>query len=226
MLTGAGVSAESGVPTFRGGADALWENHRPEELATPGAYRRDPGLVWSWYAWRYGVVTAARPNRAHALLAGLERDKGEGFLLATQNVDGLHGRACSRRLVELHGNLGRARCEECGERAPLPPPEVFSPPPACPRCGAPMRPDVVWFGEGLPVGALEAAWRAFGGCEAALVVGTSAVVEPAASLGRVAKRAGAYLVEVNPEATPLSSAADLALRAGAAEGLALLLEPL
>jgi len=224
VLTGAGVSAESGIPTFRG-AGGLWEGLRPEELATPEAYARDPEKVWRWYALRYAQVMEAEPNPAHLHLAELERSKGEGFLLVTQNVDGLHRRAGSRRVVELHGSLARARCERCGHRQPLPPPDAFTPPPVCRRCGGRMRPDVVWFGEFLDAGLLARAERAFMTADVALVVGTSAVVEPAASLGRIAKSAGAFLIEVNPEPTPLTPLADLSLRTGAAEGLGALLNP-
>ncbi|WP_287409960.1 NAD-dependent deacylase [Oceanithermus sp.] len=222
VLTGAGVSAESGIPTFRG-AGGLWEGFRPEELATPAAYARDPEKVWRWYAMRYAQVMEAEPNPAHRRLAELERQKGEGFLLVTQNVDGLHLRAGSRRVVELHGSIARARCERCGHRRPLPPPAEFAPPPICERCGGRMRPDVVWFGEFLDAELLARAERAFMTAEVALVIGTSAVVEPAASLGRIAKSAGAYLIEVNPEPTPLTPLADLSLRAGAARGLERLL---
>ena len=218
VLTGAGISAESGVPTFRG-SGGLWEGYRPEELATPAAYARDPEKVWHWYAWRYRQVMEAEPNTAHYLLARLEEEKGDGFLLVTQNVDGLHQRAGNRRLVELHGSITRARCERCGHRQPLPPPAEFTPPPVCERCGSRMRPDVVWFGEFLDADLLARAERAFMTAEVTLVIGTSAVVEPAASLGRVAKAAGAYLIEINPEATPLTPLADLSLRTGASEGL-------
>ncbi len=226
VLTGAGISAESGVPTFRG-AGGLWQNFRLEELATPEAYQKDPLKVWEWYAWRYRKVREVSPNRAHLLLAGLEARIAativaadeSSFLLVTQNVDDLHARAGSRLLVELHGNITRARCESCQHRFSLPEPDSFAPPPFCSECGSRARPDVVWFGETLPQGAFERALEAFSSCQAALVVGTSAQVEPAASLGRVALRAGAYLVEVNPEETPLSALAHLSLRMGAAEGL-------
>lgn len=224
VLTGAGISVASGIPTFRG-PEGLWRNFRPEELATPEAYAREPQRVWAWYAERYRLACRARPNRAHELLADLEGRKGDGFLLVTQNVDGLHLRAGSRRVVELHGSLHRARCEVCHHRFALPPPEEFVPPPSCPRCGSRARPDVVWFGELLPPGAYEAAEEVFRRAEVALVVGTSAVVEPAASLGRVARRSGAYLVEVNPEPTPLTGLAHLSLRTGAVEGLQALLSP-
>ncbi len=222
VLTGAGVSAESGIPTFRG-AGGLWEGFRPEELATPAAYARDPEKVWRWYAMRYTQVMAAEPNPAHLRLAELEQRKGDGFLLVTQNVDGLHLRAGSRRVVELHGSITRARCERCGHRQPLPPPDAFTPPPVCERCGGRMRPDVVWFGEFLDAELLARAERAFMTAEVALVIGTSAVVEPAASLGRAAKASGAYLIEINPEPTPLTPLADLSLRTSASEGLKTLL---
>lgn len=224
VLTGAGISVPSGIPTFRG-PGGLWEGFRPEELATPEAYARDPHRVWEWYAWRYRVACAAEPNRAHHLLVELERAKQDGFLLVTQNVDGLHARAGSRRLVELHGSVHRARCEVCHHRFPLPPPEDFVPPPWCPRCGSRARPDVVWFGELVPAPAYQVAEQAFRNAEVALVVGTSAVVEPAASLARLARASGAYLVEVNPQQTPLTPWAQLSVSMGAVEGLQALLGP-
>ncbi len=218
MLTGAGISAPSGIPTFREAQTGLWARFSPEELASPKAYARDARLVWDWYAWRYRLCEKALPNRAHAILVELEARVGDGFLLATQNVDGLHARAGSERLVELHGNISRARCEGCGARQPLPPPDTFVPPPTC-ACGSRMRPDVVWFGENLPSDALEAAWDAFCACDTALVIGTSGLVEPAASLGRVALDRGAFLIEINPVETPFSGLADCSLRLGAIEGL-------
>ncbi|ADH62861.1 Silent information regulator protein Sir2 [Allomeiothermus silvanus DSM 9946] len=241
VLTGAGISAPSGIPTFRD-AGGLWKDFRIEDYATPEAYRRDPLKVWEWYAWRYANAMQAQPNRAHRLLAELERQfttpsphvgdrltptarEGSGFLLVTQNVDGLHARAGSTHLVELHGSIGRARCEECGARFPLPDPGLFIPPPVCPKCGGRGRPDVVWFGELLPPGAFERAENAFAKAEVALVVGTSAEIEPAASLGRLASWAGAYLIEINPNQTPLSRLADCSLRMGAIEGLEALLSP-
>jgi NAD-dependent deacetylase len=223
VLTGAGISKPSGIPTFRN-AEGLWKEFNPLEYATPKAYAKDPEKVWAWYAWRIAKVREARPNPAHQALAELERrvlERGGEFLLVTQNVDGLHARAGSRNLVELHGNILRARCEACGHRFPLP--EAFTPPPRCPRCGHRARPDVVWFGEFLPEGAWERAVRAFSEADVALVIGTSAEVEPAASLGRIAYASGAYLVEVNPEPTPLTPLAHLSLRQGAVEGMALLL---
>ena len=224
VLTGAGVSAASGIPTFRDAQDGLWARYRPEDLATSEAYTRDPALVWRWYAWRYALCAQAQPNAAHRRLADLEAHLGSGFTLVTQNVDGLHARAGSRRVLELHGTLARARCERCGHTQALPTPEDFVPPPVCTVCGAPMRPDVVWFGEALQGAALDAARTAFETYEVALVIGTSGTVQPAASLAELARRAGALVIEVNPQATPLSARADLSLRLGAVEGLAEVLD--
>lgn len=217
-LTGAGISAESGVPTFRG-KDGLWRTHRAEELATPGAFARDPLLVWEWYRYRQRIIAGARPNAGHEALAGLERGARD-FTLITQNVDGLHARAGSSRIVELHGNIFRARCPVDGSLRDLAgdEPETI---PLCPR-GHAMRPDVVWFGEALPEGAIALAESASRRAAVFLVVGTSAVVYPAASFATIAKQSGARLVEVNVEETPLTGAADLALRGKAAEILPLL----
>lgn len=223
VLTGAGVSAESGIPTFRDALAGHWARFRPEDLASPQAYRRDPQTVWQWYAGRYADVTRARPNAAHLLLAELERGKGEGFFLATQNVDGLHARAGSERFAELHGNLTSARCETCGAAAPLPPPDTFIPPPLCPVCGSRMRPNIVWFGEFLPEEALEAATRAFQAADVALIVGTSGVVYPAAGLALETRRAGGVVIEVNPQETDLTPLMSFSLRAVASRGLAALL---
>jgi NAD-dependent deacetylase len=223
-LTGAGVSAESGVPVFRG-PEGLWRSFRPEELATPEAFARDPCLVWEWYAWRREKVAACRPNAAHAALARLEA-RLPGFLLVTQNVDGLHAAAGSRRIVELHGSLWRVRCTRCracetDRRVPLP--EL---PPRCSAagCGGPLRPDVVWFGEALPEAALGAAFAAAREAEVVLVVGTSSLVYPAAALPQLARSAGAFVIELNPEPTPLTPLADVSLRGKAAELLPLVEE--
>jgi NAD-dependent deacetylase len=217
-LTGAGVSAESGVPTFRG-PEGLWRRFRPEDLATPEAFARDPRLVWEWYAWRREKVAACHPSAAHRALAALDRRAPE-FLLATQNVDGLHARAGSRRMVELHGSLWRVRCTACGHaaerREPLP--EL---PPRC-ECGAFLRPDIVWFGEPLPQPLLEKAFAAAREAEVVLIAGTSSLVYPAAALPEAALWAGAFVIEVNPEPTPLSARASLSLRGRAAEVLPLL----
>ncbi len=204
VLTGAGVSAESGVPTFRG-ADGLWRRYRAEELATPEAFARDPKLVWEWYDWRRQLLARCEPNPGHYAIAHLETCCRE-FLLITQNVDGLHQRAGSRSLVELHGNVWRVRCQRCEaitENREVP---LRSLPPRC-ECGGLLRPDVAWFGESLPPEALHRAFAAAEACQVMLVVGTSAVVQPAASLPTVAREHGAYVVEVNPEPTPLSAMA-------------------
>jgi NAD-dependent deacetylase len=217
-LTGAGVSAESGVPTFRG-QGGLWREYRAEELATPQAFRRDPTLVWEWYDWRRGLVAACRPNAAHETLAEMEAAFAD-FVLITQNVDGLHRLAGSRNVLELHGNIWRMRCTRgCrpnweDRQAPLP--EI---PPRCPDCGALARPDVVWFGESLPRRELEAAFEAARRCQVMLVVGTSAVVQPAASLPVVALEQGSHVVEMNPQSTPLSGLVDEVVRAPAAQAL-------
>lgn len=220
VLTGAGVSAASGVPTFRG-AEGLWKNLRAQDLATPQAYARDPQLVWEWYAMRFHKVMRAQPNKAHNFLAKLET-KTPHFTLVTQNVDGLHGRAGSRNIQELHGNLTKSRCERCGNLDALP--LDFPLPPRCSVCGSRARPNVVWFGEMLPSGPFEQAIGAFEKADVALIVGTSAVVEPAASLGRLAARHGAFVVEVNPEETPLSHLTHLSVRENAVDALAKLEE--
>jgi NAD-dependent deacetylase len=203
VLTGAGISAESGVPTFRS-AGGLWRSYRAEDLATPHAFRRDPRLVWEWYDWRRGLIAACQPNAAHETLVEMEA-RFDDFVLITQNVDGLHHLAGSRQVVELHGNIWRLRCTR-GCRPPwkdrtIPLPEI---PPSCPTCGALARPDVVWFGESLPGRTLEAAWAAARHCQVMLVIGTSAVVQPAAALPLVALQSGAHVVEFNPQPTPLS----------------------
>jgi NAD-dependent deacetylase len=220
-LTGAGISAESGVPTFRG-PGGLWREFRPEDLATPEAFARDPKLVWEWYAWRRETIAPLQPNAAHRALAALEGRAPE-FLLATQNVDGLHSAAGSRRLVELHGTLWRLRCTACrrvqeDRRVPLP--EM---PPRC-GCGALLRPDVVWFGEALPQAAVAEALEAARHADAVLVVGTSSLVHPAAALPQVARAAGAFVIEVNPDPTPLTSLADVSLRGTAASLVPALVE--
>ncbi len=236
VLTGAGISADSGVPTFRG-VEGLWKQYRPEELATPEAFARDPRLVWEWYGWRRERVTACEPNEAHVALARWARER-PGVTIVTQNVDGLHARAATlveaetdrtapaedqplgpARPLELHGSLFRVRCTECGDRREHRDRVDASSPDALPRCaacGALVRPDVVWFGEALERAVLE---RAFAAAEAAgvcLVVGTSAIVHPAAGIPAATRRAGGRIVEVNPEPTPLSGAAAVSIRERAA----------
>lgn len=214
VLTGAGVSAESGVPTFRG-ADGLWKNYRAEELATPQAFEADPTLVWEWYDWRRSVIAGKEPNPAHYAITELE-DVFERFLLITQNVDGLHRRAGTRNLVELHGYIFGVRCVADGkieENLEVP---LRTIPPRC-DCGAMLRPNIVWFGEALPERALSAALVASRACDLMLVVGTSAVVQPAASMPLVAKQSGAFVIEINPDPTPITPYVDLALQGKAGE---------
>lgn len=208
VLTGSGISAESGVPTFREAQTGLWERFDPQELATPEAFARDPRLVWEWYEWRRELVTSARPNPGHEALVELER-KAPFFTLVTQNVDGLHERAGSHNVIELHGNIMRTLCSV--EGVPVEDYEPDAKPPPCPNCGAPLRPGVVWFGEMLPAGALDAASEAARRCDLFLSVGTSSLVYPAAALPYGAVENGATLVEVNPDQTPLTRHADFVL---------------
>lgn len=213
VLTGAGISAESGIPTFRG-AGGLWENHRPEQLATPEAFARDPDLVWRWYAWRQGIVHGAAPNRGHESLARFEAETAGliDFCLVTQNVDGLHARAGSGNIIELHGNMFRTRCVRDGFRNELQEP-VSEIPPVC-ACGAVLRPDVVWFGETIDLigTAMEVASRS----DVLVVVGTSGVVYPAAGLVDLVR--SGLTVEINPDTTPISVRVDVSIRASASEG--------
>jgi NAD-dependent protein deacetylase/lipoamidase len=205
VLTGAGVSAESGVPTFRG-KGGLWKQHRAESLATPEAFARDSKLVWEWYDWRRGILADVKPNAGHFALAELEQ-RTPHFTLITQNVDGLHELAGSRNVLRVHGSIWILRCLACGReeedrRSPLP--EI---PPRC-ACGGMLRPGVVWFGESLPPDVWKAAEAAARACELLLVIGTSAVVYPAAGLARLAKSSGARVVEINVAETPLTHEID------------------
>jgi NAD-dependent deacetylase len=223
-LTGAGVSAESGVPTFREAQTGLWTRYSAEELATPEAFVANPRLVWDWYAWRRQLTRAAQPNAAHYALVELER-RYESFTLLTQNVDDLHTRAGSRNVIELHGNIHRTSCFDEGTPVdePSDDPRI---PPHCPRCGGLLRPGVVWFGESLPPRALTEAERVSRSCEVLLSIGTSSLVQPAAGLPLLAKRAGALLIEINPTATPLTPHADLVLSGPAGQLLPELLHEL
>jgi NAD-dependent deacetylase len=224
VLTGAGISAESGLATFRDAQTGLWARYDPRELATPSAFARNPKLVWDWYAWRRGCVAAAQPNAGHLALVEIER-RARDFLLITQNVDGLHQRAGSRQVVELHGSISRVKCSREGtvvEHWTAPPDEV----PRCANCGAFLRPDVVWFEEMLPGGALAAAEDAARRCDVLLVIGTSAEVYPAAGLPMLARERGARVVEINPKPTPLSAMADYVLRGSAGSLLSALVDRL
>jgi NAD-dependent deacetylase len=222
VLTGAGVSAESGVPTFRQAQTGLWAQYDPQELATPTAFRRNPKLVWDWYAWRRELVRQAQPNPAHLALVTMAQ-RVPAFTLVTQNVDNLHQRAGSQAVIELHGNITRIKCAGDG-RIISTWPQSDDTPPRCPHCGSYLRPDVVWFGENLPGDALEQALEAAQRCDLFFSIGTSALVQPAASLPLLAVENGAVLVEVNPDETPLTRFTDHALHGPAGEVLPALLE--
>jgi NAD-dependent protein deacetylase/lipoamidase len=202
VLTGAGISAESGIPTFRQAQTGLWARYDPQQLATPEAFQRDPRLVWEWYTWRRGLISQAKPNPGHLSLVELE-NRIPNFTLITQNVDGLHRLAGSRSLIELHGDIHRNKCSVEG-RVVANFIETGEDPPRCPECGALLRPDVVWFGESLPNRALQAAMAAARSSQVFFSIGTSSLVEPAASLPFIALDSGSAVVEVNPEETPLS----------------------
>ena len=220
-LTGAGISAASGIPTFRDAQTGLWARFRPEELATAAAFRRDPKLVWDWYEWRRGLVAQAAPNAGHRALARFEGLVPE-FTLVTQNVDGLHVRAGSQRVIELHGNIHRSKCfeEDVVVAGGITTPDG---PPRCPRCGAALRPDVVWFGETLPPQALAAAEAAARECDLLFSIGTSAAAFPAAQLPVTALQSGAMVVEINKDRTPLTGVATFSLLGQAGEILPRLL---
>ncbi len=202
VLTGAGISAESGIPTFRDLQTGLWAKYNPQELATPDAFEKNPGLVFDWYRWRHNLVTQAKPNAGHYAIAAFEKHVPT-FTLVTQNVDGLHQKAGSKNVIELHGSLQRLRCTNvhCGYTT-----DVWSdePLPHCPVCDANLRPDVVWFGEMLPPDLLKRAVSASKHCDLFFSIGTSSVVEPAASLPYEALHAGVPVVEVNLEPTSLN----------------------
>jgi NAD-dependent deacetylase len=221
VLTGAGISAESGVPTFRG-ADGIWQHYRATDLATPEAFARDPELVWAFYNWRRELISRVEENRAHRALVALEQTVPD-FTLVTQNVDGLHHRAGSKNVIEVHGNLWRVQCTVCdqiytdmsvdmGHR------------PLCKDCGGLLRPDVVWFGESLDGRLLNRAEEAARTCDVLLVIGTSGIVYPVAFLPVLAKDGGAFVAEINMEETPVSPGLDLTILGKAGDIVPLLVE--
>jgi len=208
VLTGAGISSESGIPTFREAQTGLWENYNPEDLATPQAFQINPKLVWDWYLWRRKIILMSEPNSGHYSLAEMEHlilSKSGELTLITQNVDGLHKQAGSKLIIELHGNIMTEKCTQCNLQKAGgydPSPEIKLP--TCEQCGGLLRPNVVWFGESLPTDKLQLAWRAAENCDVFFSIGTSAIVQPAASLPRLARQNGATVVEVNPRPTPLT----------------------
>ncbi len=212
VTTGAGMSKESGIPTFRDAPNALWANYNPEDLATRRGFRRDPALVWRWYAERRAMIAAARPHEGHVALARWE-ERCDSFVVLTQNIDGLHTAAGSKNVVELHGNIFRYKCfdRDHAVEGPFPDDEVQ---PRC-ACGSLVRPAVVWFGEALDPAHLEAADAALSSCDVLVVVGTSGLVYPAAGFAEVAKESGARVVEVNPDPTPVTEIADVVVAGGA-----------
>ena len=224
VLTGAGISAESGVPTFREAQTGLWSQYDSQELATPEAFARNPRLVWEWYAWRRELICQAEPNPGHLALVRME-DLFSQFDLITQNVDGLHRRAGNKNVIELHGDIFRTKCiKENTTVSSWPDPKEI--PPRCPNCNALLRPDVVWFGESLPRQAISAAWQAAESCQVFFSIGTSSLIEPAASLPIIALQNGAQVIEVNPHQTPLTPKCTYSLRYPAGDALPVLIEEL
>lgn len=221
-LTGAGVSQESGLRTFRDAQAGLWAQYKPEELASPEAFRRDPKLIWDWYAWRREAVKAVRPNPGHYALVEIEK-RVPHFTLITQNVDGLHRMAGSQHVLELHGNIQRVRCAECYTFTETWDDDTEAVP-RCKSCGGLLRPDVVWFGEALPRDQLEAAVEAARNCDVFFSIGTSGVVQPSASLAFAAHNRGAVVVEINAEPTPLTPKVNYALYGKSGEILPRLVE--
>ncbi len=215
ILTGAGISADSGVPTFRG-KDGLWKHHRPEELASPEAFDRDPRLVWEWYNWRRELIRSCQPNPAHHALVELER-RGGDFRIITQNVDGLHTAAGSQHVSEIHGNIWKVRCTRCG-RITVNREVPIAILPYCSDCQGLLRPHIVWFGESLDPVDLQQSDDALRQCELLLIIGTAGVVYPAASFGSVAKAHGAFVAELNRDPTPHSDLVDMAIH-GSAQNL-------
>jgi len=232
FLTGAGMSAESGIPTFRDALTGLWARYDAERLATPGAFRNDPALCWGWYRWRAAMVQRAHPNAGHLGIAELAR-RGHAVEVITQNVDDLHERAGSHEVVHLHGSLFASRCLDCGT-AVVPDPILAGldaldagareAPPACAACGGPFRPGVVWFGEALPEAAWQQAQASLEACDLLVVVGTSGLVQPAASLPALAQARGVRVIEINPVDSGVSALAQERLRMPAGAGVQVLLD--
>lgn len=221
VLTGAGISAESGVPTFRGGGGtAVWKGMRFDQISSAEMVRKDLTAVWEWFDYRRGVLRECKPNPAHFTIAGWQ-ERFKSLTLVTQNIDGLHSAAGSRDLIEVHGNINRSRCVACGALFQMERDVVPHDPDRC-ECGAPVRPDVVLFGEMLPEGAYEKGAAAAAYCDVFFTVGTSALVYPAAMLPEIARQSGAFLIEVNPEETPLTAICDVSVRGKAGEILPLL----
>lgn len=222
ILTGAGTSAESGVPTFRDAQTGLWANYNPQDLATPQAFQTDPKLVWEWYAWRRELVNQAEPNAGHFALVEMEKRLSK-LTLITQNVDGMHQRAGSSQVIELHGNINRTKRFDDGVIIESWP-ETDDVPPRCPDTGSLLRPDVVWFGEALPAQAIQQAFEAAGQCDLFLSIGTSGIVHPAASLPLAALEKNIITVEINPDETALSAAMMYVLRGPSGQVLPALLD--
>jgi NAD-dependent deacetylase len=220
VLTGAGISADSGVPTFRG-TEGLWRNFRAEDLATPDAFERDPRLVWEWYNWRRELIATKQPNPAHEAVAEMERRHSQ-FWLITQNVDGLHRAAGSRKLSEIHGNIWMVRCTTChriveNRDVPI---QIL---PMCSACHSLLRPHIVWFGESLEDEDLRRSFSALRSCDLCLIIGTSGVVYPAAGFAAMAKEAGAFVAEINLDVTPHTGLVDVSLQGRAKDVVPLLL---
>lgn len=217
VLTGAGISAESGVPTFRGGGNAaVWKGMPFDQISSARMVRENLDEVWEWFDYRRGVLQKCEPNPAHLALAQWQNEFAE-FTLVTQNIDGLHARAGSREVLELHGNIDRSYCPNCGKRFQMQAGDVPHKPEKCDDCGIKVRPDVVLFGEMLPVEAFEKAERKSSECDLFFVIGTSALVYPAAGLAETARSSGANVIEINPEETPMTALSDLAIRGKAGE---------
>ena len=222
VLTGAGVSQESGLRTFRDAQTGLWSHYKPTDLASPEAYERDPKLVWDWYAWRREAIKGVRPNPGHYALVDMAQHVPD-FSLITQNVDNLHRMAGSSQLIELHGNIQLVKCSSCGQQAEAWD-EASEDVPRCESCGGLLRPDVVWFGESLPRAALESAVEAARSCHVFFSIGTSGLVQPAASLAYAARNRGAVVVEVNADPSLLTEKVDFALHGKSGEILPALVQ--